>query len=90
MLSPCFIVQRACRDDVLGRLEGFPALAMVWVKGTWAEAGSVLAGERMAREEPNTCGHNWPRGSKLLPLLCIKLRTRVAIEVKSCYNKCRA
>lgn len=32
-------------DDVMGRLEGFTALALVWVKRTGAKMGSVLAAE---------------------------------------------
>ena len=40
-------------------LEGLAALTMVWVKGTWARTGIVLAGEGVACE-PNTGGCNEP------------------------------
>jgi hypothetical protein len=39
-------------------LEGLAALTVVWVKRTWAETCSVLAGESMACEKPDACGHD--------------------------------
>ncbi|SRR6266478_8686241 len=39
-------------------LEGFPTLAMVWIKRTRTEMSCVLAGECMACEESDAHGHN--------------------------------
>ena len=32
---------------------------MVWVKGSWTEAGCVLAGESVTCKEPDACGYYW-------------------------------
>ena len=47
---------RAGRDDVVGRLQGFPALATVWIVGLGTVAGVVLARERVTGEEADPGG----------------------------------
>ena len=40
----------AGRDDVVDRLQGFPALAAVWIVALGSVAGIVIAREGVARE----------------------------------------
>ena len=48
----------ANRDNMVDRLQRFPAWATVGVVGAWPVAGVVVAGEGMVREETNARGED--------------------------------